>query len=94
MSIVLWAGLLQAKESGATARSLPINRSVKREEKKWMKKVPSQAKGGGTFSFWGDFEAGIPSTGSLPDPRPGFEFCVYNWLHRFTLRSKRKVDVQ
>jgi hypothetical protein len=32
-----------------------------------MKKVPSQAKGIGTFSFWGGFEAGIQSTGSLPD---------------------------
>jgi hypothetical protein len=36
-------------------------------EKNWMKKVPSQAKGIGTFSFWGGFEAGIQSTGSLPD---------------------------
>jgi hypothetical protein len=32
-----------------------------------MKKVPSQAKGIGTFSFWDGFEAGIQSTGSLPD---------------------------
>jgi len=31
-----------------------------------MKKVPSQAKGIGTFSFWDGFEAGIQSTGSLP----------------------------
>ena len=32
-----------------------------------MKKVPSQVKGIGTFSFWDGFEAGIQSTGSLPD---------------------------
>jgi hypothetical protein len=32
-----------------------------------MKKVPSQAKGIGAFSFWDGFEAGIQSTGSLPD---------------------------
>jgi len=32
-----------------------------------MKKVPSQSKGIGTFSFWDGFEAGIQSTGSLPD---------------------------
>jgi len=36
----------------------PINSSVKGREKKWMKKVPSRAKGTGTFSFWDDFEAG------------------------------------
>jgi len=36
----------------------PINSNVKRREEKWMKKVPSQAKGIGTFPFWDDFEAG------------------------------------
>jgi hypothetical protein len=58
-------------------------------EKKWMKKVPSQAKGIGTFSFWGDFEAGIQSTGSLPDSPPAFRIGVHvssgRLRHLFTL---------
>ncbi len=29
-----------------------MNSSVKGREKKWMKKVPSQVKGNGTYSFW------------------------------------------
>jgi len=32
-----------------------------------MKKVPSQVKGNGIFFFWDGFEAGIQSTGNLPD---------------------------
>jgi hypothetical protein len=46
----------------------PINSSIspkgvlrKGREKKRMKKVQSQAKGVGTFSFWKGFEAGIHS---------------------------------
>jgi hypothetical protein len=37
-----------------------------------MKEVPSQAKGIGTFSLWDGFEAGIQSTGGLPDPHLHF----------------------
>jgi len=37
-----------------------------------MKEVLSLAKGLRTFSFWDGFEAGIQSTGSLPDPHLPF----------------------
>jgi hypothetical protein len=37
-------------------------------------KVPSQAKGVGTFSFEDGFEARIQSTGSLPVPA-----CILHW---------------
>jgi len=45
---------------------LPMNSSVRGEEKNRMKKVSCQAKGVGTFSFWGSFEAGIQSIDSRP----------------------------
>ena len=51
------------EERMATSSPYP----TKGREKKWTKKVPSQGKGVGTFSFWDGFEVGIRSTGSLPD---------------------------
>jgi hypothetical protein len=54
-----------------------------------MKKVPSMAKGIGTFSFWGGFEARIQSTGSLPDPHLHFriEVCWSNERKLVVTRS-------